>query len=98
MSADEFMKAIESNCANKPYADLPASFKAFINSVFKSIDVDGMWSFTAMIILNMKDPQDYSLLLFSTIRNRLYIKLSRYTTGIVIYMLLPASRLLGNIT
>ena len=67
MSADEFMKAIESNCANKPYADLPASFKAFINSVFKSIDVDGMWSFTAMIILNMKDPQDYSLLLFSTI-------------------------------
>ena len=76
MSADEFMKAIESNCANKAYADLPASFKAFINSVFKSIDVDGMWSFTAMIILNMKDPQDYSLLLFSTIwLLGLYIKL-----------------------
>jgi len=41
VSADEFMKAIEANCANKAYADLPASFKAFINSVFKSIDVDG---------------------------------------------------------
>ena len=52
---------------NKPYAELPEAFKAFIIGTFKSIDVDGMWSFTAMIILNMKDPQDYSHLLFSTI-------------------------------
>jgi hypothetical protein len=26
---------------NKPFADLPAAFKAFIHEAFKSIDVDG---------------------------------------------------------
>lgn len=28
---------------NKPYAELPEAFKAFIIGTFKSIDVDGMW-------------------------------------------------------
>merc|ERR1711956_184483 len=31
----------EKNCMNKPFAELPAAFKAFIHEAFKSIDVDG---------------------------------------------------------
>ena len=41
VSADEFKKAIQTNCVGKPYADFPAAFKAFIDGFFKTIDVDG---------------------------------------------------------
>jgi len=41
VSAEEFLKAIEANCGNKTYDQLPPAFKAFITGTFKSIDVDG---------------------------------------------------------
>ena len=41
VSADEFLKAIEANCGNKTYDQLPPAFKSFITGTFKSIDVDG---------------------------------------------------------
>jgi len=37
----EFADAVQKNCMNKPFAELPAAFKAFIHEAFKSIDVDG---------------------------------------------------------
>jgi len=41
VSGEEFSAAIQKNCMNKPYAELPEAFKAFIIGTFKSIDVDG---------------------------------------------------------
>merc|ERR1711976_1014398 len=41
VSGGEFSAAIQKNCMNKPYAELPEAFKAFIIGTFKSIDVDG---------------------------------------------------------
>ena len=37
----EFADAVQKNCMNKPFAELPSAFKAFIHEAFKSIDVDG---------------------------------------------------------
>jgi len=37
----EFADAVKKNCMNKPYSEMPASFKAFIDQYFRSIDVDG---------------------------------------------------------
>jgi len=37
----EFAAAVKKNCMNKPFAELPSAFKAFIHEAFKSIDVDG---------------------------------------------------------
>ena len=45
VSGDEFAKAIQSNCVGKAYVDFPPAFKSFVTSVFKSIDIDGMWPF-----------------------------------------------------
>ena len=41
VDTDEFLQAINTTCLGKPYADLPNSFKVFIDSVFKTIDIDG---------------------------------------------------------
>jgi len=41
VDTDEFLKAINLTCIGKPFAELPCSFKAFIDSVFKTIDIDG---------------------------------------------------------
>jgi len=41
VDTDEFLRAINTTCLGKPYADLPNSFKVFIDSVFKTIDIDG---------------------------------------------------------
>ena len=43
VSGDEFAKAIQNNCVGKAYVDFPPAFKSFVTSVFKSIDIDGMW-------------------------------------------------------
>ena len=40
----EFADAVKKNCMNKPYSEMPASFKAFIDQYFRSIDVDGIYS------------------------------------------------------
>merc|ERR1711971_969346 len=37
----KFAAAVKKNCMNKPFAELPSAFKAFIHEAFKSIDVDG---------------------------------------------------------
>jgi hypothetical protein len=41
VSVDEFKKGIEVSCKGKAYADFPAAFKFFIDSCFRTIDVDG---------------------------------------------------------
>jgi len=41
VDAKEFAAAVQKNCMNKPFADMPAAFKAFIDQHFRSIDVDG---------------------------------------------------------
>jgi len=41
VSVDEFKKGIEMSCKGKTYTDFPGAFKAFIDQLFKSIDVDG---------------------------------------------------------
>ena len=35
------MKAIQTNCVGKAYADFPSAFKTFIAGAFGAIDVDG---------------------------------------------------------
>ena len=39
---EEFMQAINVTCMGKPFNELPNSFKGFIDSLFKTIDIDGM--------------------------------------------------------
>merc|ERR1711956_199167 len=41
VDAKEFSDAVQKNCMNKSFAEMPAAFKAFIDQYFKSIDVDG---------------------------------------------------------
>lgn len=41
VSADEFKKAIQTNCVGKSYADFPGALKSFVDTIFRSIDVDG---------------------------------------------------------
>merc|ERR1711994_851690 len=41
VSVDEFRKGIEMSCKGKNYADFPQAFKFFIDSSFRTIDVDG---------------------------------------------------------
>ena len=45
VDTDEFLQAINTTCLGKPYSELPNSFKVFIDSVFKTIDIDGMLVF-----------------------------------------------------
>ena len=49
VDTDEFLKAINTTCLGKPYAELPNSFKVFIDSVFKTIDIDGMLVFHKLV-------------------------------------------------
>ena len=51
VDTDEFLKAINTTCLGKPYADLPNSFKVFIDSVFKTIDIDGMLVFDKLVTI-----------------------------------------------
>merc|ERR1711890_119726 len=41
VSSEEFKKGIELSCKGKAFNDLPAAFKFFIDSQFRTIDVDG---------------------------------------------------------
>ena len=41
MSVDEFKKGIEMSCKGKSYNEVPAAFRFFIDSCFRTIDVDG---------------------------------------------------------
>ena len=43
MTVDEFKKAIQNNCTGKAYADFPKAFKAFIEGMFKTVDIDGTY-------------------------------------------------------
>lgn len=38
---DEFKKGIESSCKGKTYSDFPEAFKFFIDSSFRTIDING---------------------------------------------------------
>ena len=38
---EEFKKGIESSCKGKSYNDFPQAFKFFIDSSFRTIDIDG---------------------------------------------------------
>jgi hypothetical protein len=41
VSVDEFKKGIEISCKGKSYSEFPAAFRFFIDSCFRTIDVDG---------------------------------------------------------
>jgi len=41
VSVAEFLKGIETSCKGKGYGDFPQAFKFFIDSSFRTIDVDG---------------------------------------------------------
>lgn len=41
VSVDEFKKGIESSCKGKEYNDFPQAFKFFIDSSFRTIDING---------------------------------------------------------
>jgi len=41
VDAEEFRKAIQTNCVGKAFSDMPGAFKAFVDVYFKTIDVDG---------------------------------------------------------
>jgi len=41
VSVEEFKKGIEMSCKGKNYTDFPQAFKFFIDSSFRTIDVDG---------------------------------------------------------
>jgi len=41
VSVEEFTKGIEKSCKGNPYASFPQGFKFFIDSSFRTIDVDG---------------------------------------------------------
>jgi len=41
VDTEEFMQAIRLTCIGKPFSELPNSFKGFIDSIFKTIDIDG---------------------------------------------------------
>ena len=41
VSVDEFKKGIELSCKGKSYSQFPAAFRFFIDSCFRTIDVDG---------------------------------------------------------
>ena len=43
------MQAIRLTCIGKPFADLPNSFKGFIDSIFKTIDIDGTSSISSPV-------------------------------------------------
>ena len=38
---EEFKKGIESSCKGKEYNDFPQAFKFFIDSSFRTIDING---------------------------------------------------------
>ena len=38
---EEFTKGIEKSCKGNPYSSFPQAFKFFIDSSFRTIDVDG---------------------------------------------------------
>ena len=38
---EEFKKAVQTNCQGKAFADMPSAFKAFVDTYFRTIDVDG---------------------------------------------------------
>jgi len=41
VSVEEFKKGLQAVAVGKPFAELPAGFRHFIEAVFRSIDVDG---------------------------------------------------------
>jgi Ca2+-binding EF-hand superfamily protein len=41
VTSEEFIKGIEMSCKGKSFADLPSAFRFFIDSQFRTIDVDG---------------------------------------------------------
>lgn len=41
VSVEEFKRGIEVSCKGKKYADFPKAFKFFIDSSFRTIDIDG---------------------------------------------------------
>jgi len=41
VTSEEFIKGIEMSCKGKAFADLPSAFRFFIDSQFRTIDVDG---------------------------------------------------------
>ena len=43
VSVEEFKRGIEGSCKGKTYKDLPEAFKFFIDSSFRTIDIDGQY-------------------------------------------------------
>jgi len=41
VDVEEFKAAVQVNCVGKNYAQFPPMFKAFIDEMFKSVDIDG---------------------------------------------------------
>ena len=41
VSDQEFIAAVQKNCMNKPFAEMPHAFQTFITNQYNSVDVDG---------------------------------------------------------
>jgi hypothetical protein len=41
VTVDEFKTAVKKECMGKKYNEFPQAMKVFINSLYKSIDIDG---------------------------------------------------------
>ena len=50
VDTEEFMQAIRLTCIGKPFSELPNSFKGFIDSIFKTIDIDGTSNISSHVI------------------------------------------------
>ena len=49
VDTEEFMRAINLTCVGKSFSELPNSFKGFVDSVFKTIDIDGTSSINSPV-------------------------------------------------
>ncbi len=60
VSVEEFKRGIETTCKGKSYEDLPKAFKFFIDSSFRTIDINGKGPFRCFhrpVRLTDADPQ-----------------------------------------
>ena len=60
----EFADAVQKNCMNKPFAELPSAFKAFIHEAFKSIDVDGNFNEKPLKDIRFVQQKEYKSVTF----------------------------------
>ena len=63
VSVEEFKAAVQKVCVGKAYAEFPLGFRSFIESSYKTVDVDGNSKGLAYILLKQHFLRFYMLLL-----------------------------------